>query len=113
MSKLSSRTTPVFTSVQGAAVAANVGYLVKGSGTSVVAFHVDGWGKTGRIYPMSSSSSLIDEDGTVHNYPSLWIDDGEEGSSLSEIYFPEFEGYDVFCVSGGKTMQVCLVKKEW
>lgn len=111
MNKLENRTTPVCTSIQGDAVAANVGYLVKGAGTSVVALYVDGWGKTGRIYPMASSSSIY-IDGIVQNYPSLWINDGEEGSALTGIYFPEFEGYDVFCVSGGKTMQVCLVKKE-
>lgn len=111
MNKLENKTTPVITSVQGDAVAADVGYLVKGSGTSVVAFYVDGWGKTGRIYPMSSCDCIF-MNATIQNYPSIWIDDGEEGSSLSEIYFPEFEGYDVFCVSGGKTMQVCLVKND-
>ena len=105
------KTTPVWTSVQGAAVAGTLGYLVKGSGTSVVAFYVDGWGKTGRIYPMSSCNCIY-LDGVVHKYPSIWIDDGEEDTALTEIYFPEFEGYDVFCVSGGKTMQVCLVKRD-
>ena len=111
MNKLENRTTPVCTSVQGDAVASNVGYLVKGAGTSVVALYVDGWGKTGRIYPMSSCNCIF-MNGVVHNYPSIWVDDGEENTALTEIYFPEFEGYDVFCVSGGKTMQVCLVKKE-
>lgn len=111
MDKLENKTTPVITSVQGDAVAANVGYLVKGSGTSVVAFYVDGWGKTGRIYPMASSSS-ISIDSVIYNLPSLWVGDGEEGSDLTGIYFPEFEGYEVFCAEGGKTMQVCLVKKD-
>lgn len=110
MNKLENRTTPVRTSIQGAAVAGNVGYLVKGAGTSVVAFYVDGWGNTGRIYPVSFSNCIVDN-GVVRNFPCLWIDDGDDGSALTEIYFPEFEGYDVFCVSGGKTMQVCLVKE--
>ena len=102
--------------IQGDAVGGQ-GYMAV-RGENVCAFYIDGWGKTGRIYPIcSSQSTTFFEDGkfkSSEDYPSLTLEDGEEGSSITEIYFPEFEGWQVHSVSGGKTMGVCLVnRKGW
>ena len=94
---------------QGDAVCGAKGFMLKRS-ENVAAFYLDGWGATGRIYCLSScNSSAID--GKIVNIPSLWIEDGEDESSLTEICFPEFEGWRVHCTGGGKTMAICLVKE--
>ena len=82
--------------------------MLKKSG-DVAAFYLDGWGKTGRIYPISTCQSTW-MDGEVLSYPSITLEDGEDDSSLTEICFPEYEGWRVHCVSGGKIMAICLVK---
>jgi hypothetical protein len=100
-------------SIQGDAVPGSEGYLAQISDT-MATFYVDGWGKTGRIYPVSSSSSVFTKEGNLKHFPSITLEDGEDGeeaSTFTEIYFPEFEGWSVFAVSGGKTMAVCLRKK--
>jgi hypothetical protein len=102
--------------VQGDAVVGQ-GYMAV-RGENVCAFYIDGWGKTGRIYPIcSSKSTVLCEDGkfkSSEDYPSLTLEDGSRDSSMTEIYFPEFEGWQVHSVSGGKTMGVCLVnRKGW
>lgn len=97
---------------QGDAVTGAVGYLAQVSDT-MATFYVDGWGKTGRIYPLCTCDSVyFPETKTFKKYPTIAIEDGEENSDISEIYFPEFEGWNVFAVSGGKTMSVCLRKEE-
>lgn len=94
---------------QGDAVCGKQGYMLK-KAKNIAAFYLDGWGKTGRIYPSSScESSMIN--GTVYDYPNLWIEDGQEESTFTEICFPEYEGWQVHCVSGGKIMSICLVKE--
>ena len=93
---------------QGYAVCGTEGYMLKRS-EDVSAFYLDGWGKTGRIYCLSScDTSFIN--GNIVNIPNLWIEDGEDDSSITEICFPEFEDWRVHCTGGGKTMAVCLVK---
>ena len=94
---------------QGDAVCGKQGYMLKKS-NDVAAFYLDGWGKTGRIYPISTYQSAW-SDGKVLPYPSITLEDGEDDSSLTEICFPEYEGWRVHCVSGGKTMAICLVKE--
>lgn len=91
------------------AVCGAKGYMLKRS-EDVAAFYLDGGGNTGRIYSLSScdSSSI---DGKIANIPSLWIEDGEDSSAITEICFPEFEGWRVHCTSGGKIMAICLVKE--
>ena len=103
-------------SIQGDAVGGQ-GYMAI-RGENVCAFYIDGLGKTGRIYPIySSQSTTFFEDGkfkSSEDYPSLTLEDGDECSSITEIYFPEFEGWQVHSVTGGKTMGVCLVnRKGW
>ena len=94
---------------QGDAVCGTKGYMLKRS-TSVAAFYLDGWGATGRIYPEFTSSSVWDGTNTI-DYPSITISDGSDDGSLSEIYFPEYKGWRVHSVSGGKTAAICLVKE--
>ena len=94
---------------QGDAVCGKQGYMLKKS-DDVAAFYLDGWGNTGRIYPISSCRSVW-LDGEVLSYPSITLEDGEDDSSLTEICFPEYEGWQVHCVSGGKIMAICLVKE--
>lgn len=94
---------------QGDAVCGEQGYLLK-KAKNIAAFYLDGWGKTGRIYPISSCQSVW-LDGEVLSYPSITLEDGEDESSLTEICFPEYEGWQVHCVSGGKIMAICLVKE--
>jgi len=93
---------------QGDAVCGTTGYMLK-RGEDVAAFYLDGWGSTGRIYPMTSSSQIFNGK-DVLNFPSLTIDNGDDVSEVTEICFPEFEGWDVHAVSGGKTMAICLTK---
>jgi len=94
---------------QGSAVCSSEGYLLK-KASNVAAFYLDGWGKTARIYPVSTCSTTIIY-GESYNYPSMTIEDGEDESALTDIYFPEFAGWDIHSVSGGKTMAICLVKE--
>lgn len=95
---------------QGKPVAGNEGYMLINGG-NVVAFYLDGWGDTGRIYPVCTCSSTY-IDCRTYNYPSMTIEDGYDDNSCTEIAFPEYEGFSVHSVSGGKTMQICLVKEQ-
>lgn len=94
--------------LQGDAVVSEEGYM-EVQAENIVAFYVDGWGKTSRIYPIcTSQSSFID--GKQVDYPSMTIEDGEEDTALTDICFPEYEGWRIHSAFGGKTMAVCLVK---
>ena len=90
------------------------GYCVSGSHEAgVVAFYLDAWTKTSRAYPISTCSSIycVETDETK-NFPSIHIEDGSEDThGFAEIYFPEFEGWKVHSVDGGKTMSICLVNR--
>lgn len=94
---------------QGKPIVGDEGYMLINGG-NVVAFCLDGWGDTGRIYPVSTYSSTYIE-GMIYNYPSMNVEDGDDDSSYTEIAFPEYEDFYVHSVSGGKTMQICLVKE--
>lgn len=97
-------------SMQGSAVAGQ-DYMLKRS-ENVAAFYIDGWGETGRIYPVASSSSVYFTDTKEElKVPSLTIEDGREDTPLTEIYFPEYGGWNVHSVGGGKVMAVCLIKE--
>lgn len=93
---------------QGDAVCGSEGYMLKRS-ENVAAFYLDGGGKTGKIYPFSTSNSTYFE-GSTYRFPSIWVDDGAAYSNSTEICFPEYEGWRVHCIGGGKTMAICLVK---
>lgn len=94
--------------LQGDAVVSEEGYM-KVQAENIVAFYVDGWGKTGRVYPLSTScSSFIN--GKQVDYPSMTIEDGGEDSALTDICFTEYEGWRIHSAFGGKTMAICLVK---
>ena len=95
---------------QGDAVVGKVGYMAQISDT-MATFYLDGWGKTGRIYPLMTADSVYDtETKTIRNVPSMTVEDGDDDSSCTEICFPEFEGWHVFAAFGGKTMSICLRK---
>lgn len=100
----------VLVTQQGDAVCGKEGYMLEKSG-NVAAFYLDGWGNTGRIYPISTCESSW-MNGTNFPYPGVTLEDGDKESSFTEICFPEYEGWRVHCVSGGKTMSVCLVKNK-
>lgn len=107
-------TIKISVSIQGVPVASKHGYDVK-RGENVCSFFVDGRGDTGRIYPVTTCSSVSMQspngDFTVVKFPSIYLEDG--GDKLlagTEIYFPEFEGWNVHSAVGGKTMAVCLTK---
>jgi hypothetical protein len=100
----------VIVAIQGDAIVSSVGYVVARS-DKIVAFYLDGWGNTGRAYPMSTCDAVM-IDGKPEKYPSMWIEDGEDHSQLTEIYFPEFQGWRIHCADGGKTMSICLVKSK-
>lgn len=85
---------------QGTAVCGDEGYMLVHGG-DVAAFYLDGWGATGRIYPAGTSQH--------EGCPSIYLDDGQ--GEATAICFPEFHGWNVHCVSGGKTMAVCLTKE--
>lgn len=95
----------------------DVGYMAK-RGENVVAFYLDAWTDTGRADPLGLSSSVYFTDTKeTKNYPSFCFDDGayddgngEDKMKFGEVYFPEFEGWSVFSVTGGKTLSICLVK---
>lgn len=92
---------------QGDAEIGAEGYM-KVAGEKVVAFYLDGWGKTGAAYPIASSRAVI-VDGKAFNFPALTLGNGVEDSEHTEICFPEYEGWSVHCVRGGKVMSICLV----
>ena len=85
------------------------GYMLKSS-ENVAAFYIDGGGHTGRAYPICSSSTVTFADGSFLDYPSIDIEDDCTDSVLTTIYFPEYIGWKVHSVGGGKTMSICLVK---
>lgn len=93
---------------QGDAVCGKDGYMLKLS-ENIAAFHLDGWGNTGRIYPVSSSNTIL-MNGRIEKFPSISFEDGLDESEFTEIYFPEFEGWSVHSISGGKTMSICLTR---
>lgn len=84
------------------------GYLLKGN-EDVVSFYVDvRESSTGRAFPVSTSQ-------TSQKYPSIVLEtgeDGEEWTAWTEYCFPEFPGWQVFAVGGGKTLSICLRRDE-
>ena len=75
--------------------------------TMLLLFYLDGWGKTGRIYPIRYLSIYLD--GLEKCYRiKHYTRDGKD-DSFTEICFPEYEGCGCI-VGGGKIMSICLVK---
>lgn len=102
----------VLVTLQGDAVCGRQGYMLKRS-EDVAAFYLDGWGETGRIYTEMYANSTW-KDGKLVVIPTIWLSNGNEclEEALTEIRFPEYEGWRVHCTSGGKTMAICLVKED-
>lgn len=98
----------VQTVVCGTAVLGSHAYDIK-HGDTVVAFYVDAWGKTGRAWPISTSSA-VGINGELVNIPSIVFESGDDNTDevLTEVCFPDFPGWDVHSCSGGKTVAVCL-----
>ena len=85
------------------------GYMLKSS-ENVAAFYIDAQGETGRVYPASTSSIVCLSDGGFMSCPNIDIQDAYTDSVLTTIYFPEYLGWKVHSIGGGKTMSICLVK---
>jgi hypothetical protein len=81
---------------------------------NIIAFYLDVWTDSGRAYPVSTCREVyIPEIEQWKRFPGITLDNGDEfESDFSEVYFPEFEGWSVHCVTGGKVLSICLVKKD-
>lgn len=82
------------------------GYMLL-MGEKVAAFYLDVW--SNRAYPSSSCSSVW-VDGQSMDLPSITLEDGNETSERTAIFFPDFPGWEVHSVSGGKTLSICLTR---
>lgn len=115
-------TVKVLVSSQGDVELSDEGYdLIRGkneAGDEVAAFYIDAWGKTRRAYPLASSSTTAIKqygDYASLDYPSVLFEPDEDDNgvrSCTEIYFPEYEGWGVHSIRGGKTVSMCLVKRN-
>lgn len=81
-------------------------------GENVVAFYVDVRSSpAGRLYPAGTCRSLVDHKTRQSlNFPNITLGDGD--AIFLDIAFPEFEGWQVHSVFGGKTLSICLVKHD-
>ena len=91
---------------QGQAVCGQ-GYMLK-LGDNVAAFNIDGWGKTGRIFPLCTGDQEIEG----QTYATIALIDGPDEQDSTDICFPDFPGWTVHAVEGGKTMAVCLTLED-
>ena len=84
------------------------GYMLA-AGDCVAAFFCDVKGQANRAYPIMSFSASAA--GAAFGAPCIVFesDDGQLGLT-QEICFPEYVGWSVHCVRGGKTIAVCLTK---
>lgn len=91
---------------QGAAVLAETAYDVKAY-INVVAFYVDAWGETGCAWPVASFGSA------TNSFPTITFESAYETNEtpLTEVCFPDFPGWDVHTVRGGKVVAVCLTRR--
>lgn len=91
---------------RGTVLAIDHGYMLK-LGDNVAAFCIDMILPT---YPVSTCDNVVVEN-EWKEFPSVCIDHVDNPLSISsDIYFPEFSGWRVHSVSGGKSMAICLVK---
>lgn len=89
---------------RGTVLISGHGYMLK-LGDNVAAFYLDA---LERAYPEATHSTVV-INGEYRDYPSISISD-DTNAVWSKIYFPEFAGWRVHCVSGGKTLSICLTK---
>jgi hypothetical protein len=82
-------------------------------GENVVAFHVDARDvPTGRLYPVATCRQTVDhKTHKSYDFPCVTLDDGEDGEMI-DLSFPQFEGWQVHSVFGGKTLSICLAKYD-
>lgn len=79
-------------------------------GRNVAAFKIEGMGKTGRIYV--DCTGYQDIDGEDYPVPTIALIDGPDEQDSTDICFPDFPGWTVHAVEGGKTMAVCLTLED-
>lgn len=95
------------------------GYLKRYSEEAgICTFHADvRASSTGRAFPISYGSSVYFPLGKIlKRYPSIFLENGKEAvdeCQATEFYFPEFEGWRVFSVTGGKIFSICLVRNDY
>lgn len=89
------------------------GYMIV-RGQNVVAFYLDVWNvPSGRLHFLCSCQTTLDYSTfEQYDYPSLGLDEDDGGDTFVEIAFPEFPGWQVHSVNGGKTLSICLVKHD-
>lgn len=105
--KIDPKTYKVQVGLQGNAVVSDFGYVAKESDTMLL-LCVDAWGDTGRAYP-EGTSSCQDSSGDL-GIPEIWLSVSEDDETITSISFPELKGWEVFCVNGGKTLQIAFYK---
>lgn len=84
------------------------GYMLK-RGENVAAFYADVRGDAKRLQPICSSRFADLSDGSK-NLPSVSLVQETDDKHLLTICFPEFEGWSVHSIRGGKTLAICLTK---
>lgn len=95
--------------LQGKAVVSSFGYVAKES-DNLLLLCVDAWGDTGRAYPDGVCNSQ-DSSGDL-GIPEIWLSVSEDDETVTTITFPELKGWEVFCINGGKTLQIAFYKGE-
>ena len=107
------RSTPITIKQQGAPVLSqDVAYVLK-EGEEIVALTIDMHSKYCEIGGSISGSNgdcgiLVGAKET-----SLYLDENKDKDSYTEIYFPEFDGWDCIASNGGRySLYVCLIKKD-
>lgn len=101
----------VVVTYQGSVAVRGVGYMLK-KGDGVAAFYLD---TKERSWPAGSSSHTnhFSADGNFthsEEFPSIFLISSDEDEEWTEIGFPEYVGWMVHSVSGGKVLSVCLTK---
>ena len=86
---------------QGTVKITSVGYMLEtGENCAIFFFDVGD-----RAYPVASSAYDVGS-------PSLWLEDNEDEDHWTYVCFPDFIGWSVHCVSGGKVISVALRKDK-
>ena len=93
----------IIVAAQGDAVIISDGYYLK-TGEKVASFYID---SHSRIRAVSTSTLM-----GCPGFPSVEIEPvSKQNAKVTEIYFPEYEGWNVHCCGVGKTMAICLTKE--
>lgn len=97
--------------VRQGAIVVNHAYWVR-TGEDVAAFYVDCSSKRPQVLYYSNDEDNNPVIGLVADEYTLYLKDGVDPESWTEIAFPEYNGWTVFSASASKyTICVCLVRK--